>query len=92
MVLKEPFLCMLQGSMALVVLDLGSLLMHLVDGLERTLLPDFLYSHGGYQFPNGLERRLMAQICSSAISMGFCHLFSVNGLERSSWCCFLSFS
>ena len=28
--------------MALVVLDLGSLLTHLVDGLERTLLPDFL--------------------------------------------------
>ena len=29
--------------MALVVLDLGSLLTHLVDGLERTLLPDFFF-------------------------------------------------
>ena len=28
--------------MALLLLDLGLLLTHLVDGLERTLLPDFL--------------------------------------------------
>ena len=54
--------------MALVVLDLGSLLTHLVDGLERTLLPDFSF-HGGYQFPNGLERSaLMTQIYFSDIS------------------------
>ena len=39
MVLKEPFLCMFWGSIAL-LLDLGSLLTHLVDGLEMTLLPD----------------------------------------------------
>ena len=44
MVLKEPFLCMFWGSMALLLLDLGSLLTHLGDGLERTLLPDFLFS------------------------------------------------
>ena len=31
----------------------------------------------------------MTQICSSDISMEFCRLFLVNGLERSSWCCFL---
>ena len=44
MVLKEPFLlCTFWGSTAL-LLDLGSLLTHLVDGLERTLLPDFLFS------------------------------------------------
>ena len=42
MVLKEPFLCNFWDSMALLLLDLGSLLTHLVDGLERTLLPDFL--------------------------------------------------
>ena len=34
----------------------------------------------------------MTQICSSDVSMGFCHLFSVDGLERSSGCCFLIFS
>ena len=44
MVLKEPFLCTFWGFMALVLLDLGSLLTHLVDGLERTLLPDFFFS------------------------------------------------
>ena len=43
MVLKEAFLCTLWGSMALLLLDLGSLLTHLVDGLERTLLPDLLF-------------------------------------------------
>ena len=32
----------------------------------------------------------MTQICSSDVSMEFCHLFSVDGLERSSWCCFLA--
>ena len=32
--------------MALVVLDLGSLLTHLVDGLERILVPDFLFPWG----------------------------------------------
>ena len=41
MVLKgRPFLCTLRGSMAL-LLDFGSFLTHLVDGLEMTLLPDF---------------------------------------------------
>ena len=40
-VLKEPFLCMFWGSVALEELDLGPFLAHLVDGLERTLLPDF---------------------------------------------------
>ena len=44
MVLKEPFLCTFWGSMALLLLDLGSLLTHLEDGLERTLLPDLLFS------------------------------------------------
>ena len=34
----------------------------------------------------------MIQICSSVFSMGFCHLSILDGLERSSSCCFLSFS
>ena len=42
MVLKEPFLFTFWGSMALEGPDLGPFLGHLVDGLERTLLPDFL--------------------------------------------------
>ena len=41
MVLKEPFLCMFWDSMVLEEPDLGQFLAHLVDGLERTLLPDF---------------------------------------------------
>ena len=53
-----------------------------------------LFSMEGYQFSsNGLERSLlMTQICSSVFSMGFCHLFILDGLERSFSCCLVSFS
>ena len=41
MVLEEPFFGTFCDAMVLKEPDLGPFLAHLVDGLERTLLPDF---------------------------------------------------
>ena len=43
MVLKEPFFGTFCNTMVLKGLDLGPFLAHLVDGLERTLLPGFFW-------------------------------------------------
>ena len=84
MVLKEPFICTFWDSMVLKEPDLGPFLAHLVDGLERTLLPDFWWmvlkeSSSGHLFPFSPWRlcRWSWKECTDDSDLLLCHFHGV---------------
>ena len=98
--LKEPFFGTFWDSMVLKEFTLGPFLAHLVDGLERTLLPDFWWmvlkeSRPWHFFP--WSWREFWVWSRDDLDLLLCHLHGVllsilqrKWNEMNSWSCFLS--